>query len=141
MYSLWRDTMTKAELKKLAEFAAEFLGHRRDYDHWNYKLMGHNWHPHKDFLVEFTFSDPRTAPLISHLGKREMEKRGFEIRVDEINSYELDGVLLPRKTRIYIRRDNHQDSQRLDWELAEFYEDDENNFIALWSAIEATGEK
>jgi len=113
------------DLKKLAEFAAKFLGHKRDYDHWNYKLMGHNWKPHKDFLAEFTFSDPRTAPLIAHLAKREMEKRGFEMEWSSRGEENLHYYYIYKKGGLM----HHSMGEH------------ENEYIALWSAIMETGEK
>ena len=133
--------MTTEKLKQLAEFAAEFL-------EWYYRedsCYGKRYiHPPNNFIpalklvnasgavnvkesLSNIFFESEIAPILMHLGKREMEKRGFSIRCEYRLNYQ----------RVFIKRDNLE----MDWQLSPVYVEDENEFIAFWSAIEATGEK
>ena len=116
--------MTPKELKQLAEFAAEFLGADEDSDSPKVFVGKSN------YIIAVTeynlFNRPLTAPILMHLGKREMEKRLWEWN----SSYDLSGfqsgekihgcycfgILTAPKCTIH----NTQD---------------ENEFIAFWSAV------
>lgn len=77
---------------------------------------------------EELFEDHKTAPILAHLAKREMEKRGFCFTYTSPDYY--------RNLHTYTIR-NSQDKTDKCLGLS----CDENEYIALWSAIEATGEK
>ena len=124
---------TEAELKKLAEFAAEFLGaklvetptDRRNFVFPSSMLIeGNSEIVNEDRLSAFIFSS-FYSPILAHLGKREMEKRGF--------GWEAYTVwIMPAKLGYGY---NFFDG------AVEVNHDDYNEFITLWMAIEATGEK
>ncbi len=76
-------TTSPKELKELAEFAAEFLGFEKETNH---EVNRDYWHKEKwigeplvdRWLDDYFFIAQKTAPILMHLGKREMEKRGFD---------------------------------------------------------------
>jgi hypothetical protein len=144
--------MTDQERKELAEFGVEFLG----WKHWPEAQMGYeSWEGPQFFgeVLEHKLSDlffnhvtdseglpaiqmyktpiDNSAPILMHLAKREMEKRGFEVRIDRYNA---KGAF-PTRSRVYIRKDSHKNSASWDWELADYCEQKENEFIAFWSAL------
>jgi len=114
------------DTKKLAEFAAEFLdGYIKKY---RTILVIGGYVDDEDMV----FHHPMAPAILAHLAKREMEKRLWEWN----SSYDLSGfqpgekihgqycfgILTAPKCTVHS-------------------EQDENEYIALWSAIEATGEK
>jgi hypothetical protein len=115
--------MNDQELKELAEFAAGFS----DFE-------THDWvHFHKDLgrldhsLVKIFFKHDSSAPLLAHLARREMEKRGFTW-----NCYS------PSKGA-------HPDDSKYEYEFEEDVQGEgpmkrgckqhENEYIAMWMAI------
>jgi len=109
------------DTKKLAKFAAEFLD-----DDFNdiSCLFGM---PQPPVAPDTFFLGSITAPYFAHLAKREMEKRGFRW----ISIYSHDPT---NKANDY-----YYEFTRVQDEYGECF--NKNEFISLWSAIEATGEK
>lgn len=108
---------TEAELKKLAEFAAEFLKLTKIEGSNLYRFTNAHGADHasyKDFFYSLK------SPILAHLAKREMEKRGYAITHYSI----------PKEDDVY-----HQ------YIVGSETRFDTNEYIALWNAIEASGEK
>ena len=116
--------MNQNELKDLAEESAEFLGGFWDDEIerwvlpkgiWNF--IGRTLHP-KD--LAYLFFNGQYAPILMHLGKREMEKRGHShtmyTHTDEVASY-----------TAYV--------QPISASAGVVYSEHENEFIAFWSAV------
>ena len=83
--------MTDPTEQELAEYFAGKLGHKRDYpDHWNFKIDGHNYRPHEDYLAQFMFQDVKTAPIIAHLIQNYMEGEGYVWSLKKGNGYTAD---------------------------------------------------
>ena len=107
--------MTPDELKQLAEFAFKFLGLGK-------APPFHTTISDPNLLVDHLFHIAWLAPFYVHLAKREMEKREFE----------WTGCSHTKGNYIYsIMKFNGKTTDGIDT----------NEYIALWSAIEATGEK
>lgn len=119
--------MTEPELKSLAEFAAEFLGFKKFKTNWE----GHGWFASAALPVsqfsECVFIDDKIAPILAHLGKREMEKREFQYK------HYWDGL---NHEHLFMKPEtNSIDEWDFSNKIAEGYHP--NTFIALWSAIES----
>jgi len=71
------------------------------------------------------FEGYKTAPILAHLAKREMEKRGWA----------WEGLKQCGKPQEYVWHFFKNDEETSKTAF------NENYFIALWSAIEATGEE
>lgn len=128
---------TEAELKKLAEFAAEFLGWELcPQNQWkipdNIEWLYYVTHKHRDELPRDFFEGHSSAPILAHLAKREMEKRGFRW----ISSY---GYHAHTEDEYFYEFTKWGETEEDEKTGSAFNK--ENNFIALWSAIEQTGEK
>ena len=117
--------MTSTELKQLAEWSAEFLGMSQ--------CDSRLWWPNNieymprldDSELTFAFFElDETAPILMHLGKREMtEKRGYFVRCDHYENCH----------RVFIR--SERDDSGGDWQLSPVFEDNENEYIAFWTAV------
>jgi len=101
---------TEPELKKLAEFAAEFIG---------------VVHDDLDKSIQGFFYNDIDAPILAHLALKEMEKRFGDVW--ECASW------ISKNRRVYEYKFSNHVEEYNGW--------DENEYIALWSAIKATGEK
>lgn len=120
------------DTKKLAEFAAEFLGMTQD--------KSRMWWPNElpiercddDEIKYVLFECVETSPILAHFGKREMEKRGFEF--DARSRFEPTKNLNQKRVHYFYI---YQKGKFNVFKQAE----DENEYKALWMAIEATGEK
>ncbi|HDZ26680.1 hypothetical protein LCGC14_0650230 [marine sediment metagenome] len=111
--------MTPEKLKQLAESAAEFLGADENNCIWVHEGASIEIIPDNLFGVD---NDKRVAPsYFMHLGKQEMEKLGFSIRCEHRLNYQ----------RVFIKRDDLEE----DWQLSPVYVEDENEFMAFWSAL------
>lgn len=123
------------DTKKLAKFIPEFLGLPKsdkvkpgehtefpDIFLWKLEIELGVYH-----IGPQSFFDDAFGPILAHLAKREIKSRGWDINYrtyDATHDYTLEKEL--------------DDSG----EKIDFVDDqNENEFIALWSAIEATGEK
>lgn len=127
------------DTKKLAEFGAEFLGWEKGCDSFftpSYLHIVLDKRLSKEAYVSRFFSG-LTAPILAHLGKREMEKRGF----DNNEQWFIEDQ------KLYSWEFIHRDRKRKKKIAGKYpipvsgYAQDENEYIALWSAIEASGEK
>lgn len=112
------------DTKKLAEFAVGFLG-------LEYKL-GCHWYPNGGCNQIYSgadtlFDERGPAPILAHLAKMEMEKRGFHW----ISSW---GYHSPEGSPDYFAEFNRwdEDTEQNKWGKA----DNENEYQALWSAIQ-----
>ena len=109
----------KPELKDLAECSAEFLGlkkHLNVKNAWKFQVLQENL---TLYLFDFFDDSMPVAPILMHLGKREMEKRFGDVW--ECSSWNTT------KGRIYeyeISNDGKEYKGR-----------DLNEFIAFWSAV------
>ena len=103
--------MTPEQLKQLAEWSAEFLG--GEYNSFNW-LMGNKF---GTYLTENTlFIDECYAPILMHLGKREMEKRGFTWKIE----------VHQKKYRVKVDRPSiHYQKTQIST----------NEYIAFWTAV------
>ena len=119
--------MTPTELKELAEWSAEFLGLTRQHinESWHAPYIG--W---LGYTVGAFFENPRTAPILMHLGKRELE------RIEE------DGVKKWEWEVQYISWSHGYDAPCYKVTIAEemgvdkqFESIDKNEYIAFWSAV------
>ena len=116
--------MTPEKLKQLAEFAAKFVGFTQDDSRiwWPNDLPVDGFDPDE---VEYAlFECVETAPILAHLAEMEMEKRKFGI-VSETPTESWNYYYCKIYQGAYMKAE----------------EADENEYIALWSAIMATGEK
>lgn len=126
-------TMTEAELKILAEKAAEFLGE----DNINkvaQRILKLTPPIELETLVIMLFEQWSASPILAHLGLREMIKRKFRV----------DMSFCPPHWDRALNFNWHFDkgNKEPDNNWVEGSGKDENYFIALWSAImEAVGEK
>ncbi len=118
---------TEADLKKLTEFAAEFLRlPESDHEATRWKVdvgFKPDWH-----ISEKSFFEGWFAPYLAHLAKREMEKRNIRWQI----SYTSVNAELEYVVEFY---GNHTQDNIYGTAT------DKSEFIALWSAIEAIGEK
>jgi len=107
------------DAKQLAEFAAEFLGR----DKLRIALSGPAIKRKGGIDPKGFFDSEFSAPIIAHLAKREMEKRGFDWECS-------------RWKGGYV---HHYEYKFFTEIMPETREDlmDENEYIALWSAIES----
>ena len=103
---------TEPELKSLAEFGVSFLRSASYY--MNY-----------DGAEDKLLNNPESASYLAHLALKEMEKR-----LDDV--WECDSWI-SKNRRVYEYTFSNDGEEYKGW--------DENNFIALWSAIEQSGEK
>ena len=125
--------MTPEQLKTLAIFAAEFLGYTKLSNYPNLQWFNSKRNYPVDYLsdeclAEDFFDNWSLTPILAHLAKLEIEAKEWHW----YESYKYDRQ---EKNKIYffqIIKDSDRD--------VKFFVN-ENNFIALWSAIEQTGEK
>jgi len=99
------------DLKELAEWSKKFLSYNTCYNlssDMAESCLFHKWH---------------IAPVLMHLGKREMEKLNYDIRCDNFKGY----------YRVYIK--SERDDSGGDWQLSPVYEDGNNEYIAFWTAV------
>ena len=117
--------MTEAELKKLAELAAEFL-HIKG----GFLTSGISGTVEIDLLNDpaSLYDDMVASPILAHLAKREMEKRKLSWECHYFDGVGYSCQIL-----------NHYKSTGRYTQLS-YKSQIDNEFIALWSAIEATGE-
>ena len=101
--------MTPEQLKDLAEWSRKFLA-----DNTCYNLSS-------DMAESCLFHKWHIAPVLMHLGKREMEKRGFQVRCDNYDA---------ECKQVYIKNKWHED-----WELSPIFAEHENEYIAFWTAV------
>lgn len=132
-------THSPEKLKQLAEFAAEFVGLTKEFYKvedgrkiyiWDYPRDGYGpttaigEHLYDRELAKEVFEEAETAPILMHLGKREMEKRGFKITsANNLNCADLNATYVWSATN-----DIHDDSPK------QFL--DNNEFLAFWLAVE-----
>ena len=109
-------TKTEESLKSLAEFGQKFIGG----ESWSIKGI--------NLDEESLFYNEDTASILAHLALKEMGKRRFDVSYMTFLSA---GTLIHH---YFFSERNHRTTKRQAIK-------DENNFIALWSAIEQTGEK
>lgn len=113
---------TEPELKSLAEYAAEFFGAEVQQVIWNtYKS--------KMIMVlvidtQSLFYNEMSSPILAHLALKEMIKRGCDWSEQRYFQGKYESVFRFKGQLTGTSGDK-----------------DENQFIALWSAIEQTGEK
>ena len=114
-------SVEKTELKELAEFAFKFLklGKAPPF---------HTTISDPNLLIDHLFHVSHLAPYYAHLAKREMEKRGFDSEMVydcQTNDWTIDFIKWDENIEInVIGKATH-----------------ENEYQALWLAIEQTGEK
>jgi len=130
--------MKPSEQKQLAEKVAKFFDAEIDpdygmgADHWSFpvawknKNIGLAWPAttgviNIDQWKSYLFDDTRIAPILMHLGKREMEKRGFAWKTDS------------RRKGYWAQMDKALEPYQKG-------EINKNEFIAFWKAVEQTGE-
>ena len=137
--------MTPEKLKQLAEFAFPFLGAKKINSGWqlinSFDDVSAIYIPFRIQEQEL-FEDRKNAPILAHLAKREMEKRGFQL---EYNKFTTQGY------QWWIHQaEIPPDVDLMSKEMMEYFERckpkwqrHENEYIALWSAIEQAvgGEK
>ena len=113
--------MTPTELKDLAEWSAEFLGFDRlqNSGEWKFEFRNVNYLLNeKDFYDEKGF-----APILMHLGKREMEKRGLSI---QYTKWSLSFGEKGHTYTFFMEDSTHCVAGSVSHE---------NKFIAFWSAV------
>jgi len=110
------------DLKQLTEWSRKFLA-----DNTCYVLSS-------DMAESCLFHKWHIAPVLMHLSKREMEKRGFEI---EYNKYQSQGYQFRISLHEPLPTDCDQEKLRryLDNETKRKWVCDENEYIAFWSAV------
>ena len=114
--------MKPSEQKQLAEKVAKFLGLKRaNHKEWNFEFDGKPW-----LICEDNFFESDFAPILMHLGKREMEKRGYEC------VYRTHERSIDPNERDYL----HSYS----FAMHKPIQSNKNEFIAFWKAVEQTGE-
>lgn len=124
------------DTKKLAEFAAEFLelpnsekvkpGEHTEFPDiflWKLEIELGIYH-----IGPKSFFDNTFGPILAHLAKREMEKREY--------TYEFHAYWSKRRILYSYEFMTYPNNEEMSVEIA-----DENEYQALWTAIEATGEK
>lgn len=143
--------MTQLTKTELAEFAAEWFGAviAEDYgngtDHWTFptawvnKQVGRAWHftsetINIDAWKSDLFDDGRIAPILMHLAKREMEKRGFHWDSGFRNE---TGEWRKGKYDFSIERQKTPTCEKCGmFEIDRVDKENDNEFIAFWSALE-----
>lgn len=117
------------ELQELAEFAASFFGEKPE----GFITIG-KCSPHiLCFRTKDLFEDEISAPILAHLAKREMERRGWHW-ILSLGYYSASDQ--PTDYFAEFSRWDKNEEQNY-WGEAKH----DNEFIALWKAIQATGEK
>ena len=104
--------MTPSEQKDLATWAAEFLGGKLEVERVHAKNIYTD-----EMLAYVLFERTWTSPILMHLAKREMEKQGFNHTVS-CTSGEYTVFIHPPT-----------DSDKIT------HIENENEFIAFWSAV------
>lgn len=128
--------LNEESLKSLAEFAAEFLRWEKGDDSWwSPPLDEPNWLQERDYhdrKLCNIFFEPNyinnEAPILAHLALKEMEKRGY--------CFAYHGPDYYRNSHTYTICKSQDITEKC---LA--LSCNENQFVALWSSIEQTGEK
>ena len=117
---------TELELKKLAEFAAEFLGWEIEDGRLSIPsfCLRVGLYLCDDPHVKYIFEHPETAPILAHLAKREMEKREFE--------WELATIWIKPGIRGYQCEVYGFEKNNYSTEVVCSHE---NEYIAFWSAV------
>jgi len=119
------------DLKKLAEFSAEFLIKnipsgsciRIDFGDMKYK----------EEMIHLIFHHEVVSPALAHLGKREMISRKF--------NFDLSFCPPHWERALNFNYHFYRGNMEPDNNWIEGSGKDENEYMALWSAIFATGEK
>lgn len=108
--------MNDKELKELAEFAAEFLELKPLSDPCVWILDGSVIMPNDMFEDDWPI-----PPILAHLAKRKMEGVGYQYLIG--HTFGTDSVSYMAK--VFLRKNPSQEA----------YEEDKNEYIALWMAI------
>ena len=128
-------THTPEQLKKLAEFAAEYCdltpGYMAELKVWDFPRDNHG--PtgpigeiiyDKDLVYE-VFKEEETAPILMHLAQEKLKKEGFEMKHHSHKYGHSYLFLLPKSNQI----------DEWDWSDDISEGDNENKFIAFWEAV------
>jgi len=114
------------DTKQLAEFAAEFLGWDKEGGRWTIPpfCLKVGLYLADDPHAKYLFEHPETAPILAHLAKREMEKRGFWWHSSWFSNGKVYSIFFSKLTS----------AKPGGWRELEV--EHENEYIALWSAIQ-----